>query len=209
MVCWIGLMGPQDQVDLALEAVRYAIHNLGRRDCLFTFIGEGELLESLRETARRLEIEEWVQFTGWLDESTCFDHLATADLGIDPNLQMEVSPVKGMEYMAFGLPLVAFDLPQTRAMAGDGAAYVPAGDVEAFARTIDGLLNDPARREAIGAAGRLRIEEELAWDRQEEAYLSVFSKLLPHAAPGTQREKRSEPKPSGAGIGSPTSGAGC
>jgi glycosyltransferase involved in cell wall biosynthesis len=188
MVCWIGLMGPQDHVDLALEAIRYAIQTLGRRDCLFTFIGDGELLEGLRATARRLDIEEWVRFTGWLDRSTCFDHLATADLGIDPNLQEEVSSVKGMEYMAFGVPLVAFDLPQTRAMAGDGAAYVPAGDVEAFARTIDGLLDDPARRRAIGAAGRLRIEEELAWDRQEEAYLAVFSGLLPGAVPPIRPE---------------------
>jgi glycosyltransferase involved in cell wall biosynthesis len=208
LVCWIGLMGPQDQVDLALEAVRYVIQTLGRRDCLFTFIGDGELLDSMRTTARRLEIEEWVRFTGWLEESACFDHLATADLGIDPNLQEEVSPVKGMEYMAFGLPLVAFDLPQTRAMADDGAAYVPAGDVDAFARTIDGLLDDPERRDAIGAAGRLRIVEELAWDRQEEAYLGVFSRLLSREGGATHSEKRWEPEPSDAGIGSATS-AGC
>ena len=53
--------------------------------------------------------------------------LATADIGIDANLQEEVSPVKVMEYLAFGLPFVAFDLPQTRAMAGEAGCLRPTG----------------------------------------------------------------------------------
>ena len=58
------------------------------------------------------------------------DYLATADLALDSNLQPEVTPVTGLEYMAHGLPFVAFDLEETRAMAESAARYVPPGDAD-------------------------------------------------------------------------------
>jgi glycosyltransferase involved in cell wall biosynthesis len=99
-----------------------------------------------------------------------------------------VSPVKGMEYMAFGLPFVSFDLTETRALAREAAVYALPGDVAGFARLTDELLGDPARRASLGRAGRRLIEERLAWDRQEDAYLGVYQRLLgkPRAGlPGT------------------------
>jgi Glycosyltransferase len=178
MACWVGLMGPQDRVDLALVAIRELIMDLKRRDCLFVFIGDGEKLPSLHARARELGIEPWVLFTGWLDERECFSFLASADLGMDPNMQPEVTPVKCMEYMAFGLPVVAFDLPETRAMARDAAALAASGDASAFAEAIEALLGDPQAREVMGAKGRRNVEEHLAWDRQEATYLQVFAAAL-------------------------------
>ena len=89
-----------------------------------------------------------------------------------------MSPVKGMEYMAFGLPFVSFDLAETRVIAGGAAVYAPPGDVPRFAGLIDELLSDPARRAELGRAGRRLIEERLAWDRQEKAYLGVYERVL-------------------------------
>src|SRR6266542_3434264 len=178
LACWVGLMGPQDHVDLALAAVHHLVHTLGRDDCQFAFIGDGETLPQLRALAEHLGIADWVTFTGWLDESACFGYLATADLAMDSNLQPEVSPVKGMEYMAFGVPFVAFDLEETRAMADGAALYLPPGDTLTLARAIAELLDDPARRAEMSRIGRRRVEEHLAWDRQSETYLRVYERLL-------------------------------
>jgi glycosyltransferase involved in cell wall biosynthesis len=178
LACWVGLMGPQDHVDLALSAVHHLVHTLGRDDCQFAFIGDGETLPQLRALAEHLGIADWVTFTGWLDESACFGYLATADLAMDSNLQPEVSPVKGMEYMAFGVPFVAFDLEETRAMADGAALYLPPGDTLTLARAIAELLDDPARRAEMSRIGRRRVEEHLAWDRQSETYLRVYERLL-------------------------------
>jgi glycosyltransferase involved in cell wall biosynthesis len=183
LVCWLGLMGPQDSVDLGLWAVRHLVHELGRDDCHFAFIGDGEMLGELQRLAVRLAVQDRVTFTGWLDESACFDYLATADVAIDTNLQPEVSPVKGMEYMAFGVPFVAFDLEETVAMAKDAAVYVPGDDPVALAGAVDDLLDDPARRAAMSRAGRRRVEEDLAWEHQSETYLRVFARLLGPARP--------------------------
>ena len=117
-------MGPQDHVDLVLRVADELIHRRGRRDCRFVLIGAGESLDSLKQLCAGLDLTEWVTFTGWLEEDLVNDYLSKADVGIDTNLQEEVTPVKGMEYMAFELPFAAFDLRETRIMA-EGAAALP------------------------------------------------------------------------------------
>ena len=178
LCCWLGLMGPQDRVDMALRAIDYLVHVIGRTDCHFTFVGDGEARAPSQQLAAELGISGWVTFPGWADQEEAYTYLSTADLGLEPNTEDIVSPVKGMEYMAFGLPFVSFDLTETRALAADAAAYARPADVPGFARLIDELLRDPARRAQMARTGRRRIEEHLAWDRQEEAYIGVYQRLL-------------------------------
>ena len=80
--------------------------------------------------------------------------------------------------MALGIPLVAFDLKDTRVSADVSASYVASGDVAAYAQAIVDLLDDDSRREAMGRAGRLRIEEELGWPHQRDAYVGVYDRLV-------------------------------
>jgi len=110
LVMWLGLMGPQDHADIALEAAGHVLNAFDRADCHLVFVGDGEELPALRRLSRELGLEQSVTFAGWLDEEECGGYLATADLALDSNLQQEVTPVKGLEYMAFGVPMVAFDL---------------------------------------------------------------------------------------------------
>src|SRR5207247_1334063 len=149
-------MGPQDHADLALLAISHYVHRLERHDALFAFIGDGEAASSLQRLAAELEIEEFVQFTGWLAEDACFGYLAAADLGLDTNLQPEVTPVKALEYMAHRLPFVAFDLLETRALAAEAARYVAPGNAEGMAGEIGRLLDAPDERRRLGEIGRER-----------------------------------------------------
>jgi glycosyltransferase involved in cell wall biosynthesis len=178
LCCWLGHMGPQDRLDLALRAVACLVHDIGRTDCHFAFVGDGEARVHAIRLAAQLEISQWVSFPGWAGQDEAFTYLSTADLGLEPNMEEIVSPVKGMEYMAFGLPFVSFDLAETRALACEAAAYALPGDVAGFARLIDELLSDPARRAELGQAGRRLVAERVAWDRQEDAYLGVYQHLL-------------------------------
>ncbi|MDT4939142.1 MAG: hypothetical protein QOG80_2813 [Pseudonocardiales bacterium] len=182
LCCWLGLMGPQDQVSLALHAVDHIVHGMGRTDCQFAFVGDGECRAAAERQAKRLKISEFVTFPGWVEEREAFTYLCTADLGLEPNLEEIVSPVKGMEYMAFGLPFVAFDLTETRALAGESAAYAERGDVRAFATLIVELLDDPGRRVVMGAVGAHRVRSALAWEHQEHAYLEAYRRVLGPAA---------------------------
>lgn len=177
LCCWVGEIGRQDRVDLVIRSIHEVVRGLGRSDCQFVVIGDGECLEEAKSLAGELDIRDWVDFPGFLPPDQVFRYLATADLGLDASLQSEVSPVKALEYMAFGLPLVSFDLPETRAISEGAAAYAPPGDVRAHAKAIDALLRSPGYRQELGQAGRARVTTELAWDHQATRYLGVIGKL--------------------------------
>ena len=189
LCCWIGRMGRQDRLDLLLRAIRFVVVDLGRSDCRFLLLGDGECLEETRVLAHDLELDPWVGFTGWVTEDEVFAALATADLGLDASLQAEVSPVKALEYMALGLPMAAFDLGETRAIADGAGSFAEPGDVRALGSLIDELLRRPDRRRTMSRAGRERMRDRLAWERQAPAYLHAIDELLPAGA-GEERRPR-------------------
>ncbi len=177
MCCWIGKMGRQDRLDLLVRGIACLVHDLGRTDCCFAILGDGESLDETRSESARLGLEPWVSFPGWLSEEQVFSYLATADLGLDTSLQEDISPVKLMEYMACGLPFVAFDVQETRAMGQDASVLVAPADIESYAREVAALLDDQARRAELGEVGRKRVRDDLAWERQSAAYLDVMRSL--------------------------------
>ncbi len=198
LCCWLGAMSPLAGVDLLLRAFHHLVYQLGRHDCHLAILGSGEALEDLKALSRELELGEWVTFTGWAEHELWFDYLSTADLGLQPNPKDPKNDLstalKTMEYMAFELPVVAFDLKETRVSAGDAAVYARPNDVVEYARAIDQLLSDPERRSVMGRTGRRRVEEGLAWDHQERAYLGVYE-LLFGSGSGSGPDSRREHAP--------------
>ena len=181
LCAYLGVMGPQDGVDLALQAAA-AVVSGGRDDVHFVFMGSGDSHTELVDLAGQLGISDFVTFTGRIPDETVFEVLSTADVGLCPdplNPLNDVSTMnKTMEYMAFELPVVAFDLKETAVSAGPAAVYVQPNDTDAYARAILQLLDDPARREAMGRLGRERVERELAWGHQAPRYVGVYESLL-------------------------------
>lgn len=183
LCCWVGVIGAVDDgVDLALRAIHLLVRRHGRHDCQFTFIGDGEALSEMQALVDELNIGDFVTFTGWLDQAQVFSYLATADVGLQPDPKNPrtdaATAIKTMEYMAFGLPIVAFDVHETKVSAEGAAVYAHPNDISSYAETIDALLDDPKQRTAMGAVGRQRIAEELAWDHQKNAYIQVFHRCL-------------------------------
>jgi asparagine synthase (glutamine-hydrolysing) len=114
--------------------------------------------------------------------------LSTADVGISPDPKNPLNDVstmnKTMEYMAFGVPVVAFDLRETRVSAADAAVYATPNEVDELARLIAQLVDDESLRRTMGAAGRARVVDELAWNHQAPRYVRVYDQLVqPDADP--------------------------
>jgi asparagine synthase (glutamine-hydrolysing) len=191
LCCYLGVMGPQDGVDLALRAIDVFVHHMKRTDTQFVFIGAGDRFDDLRALARELELDEFVDFTGRLpaNDPELLSVLSSADIGLCPdpfNALNDASTMnKTLEYMAFELPVVAFDLHETRVSAREAAVYVTPNDVGEYARAIGDLLDDPDRRRSMGTSGRRRVEGELSWQHQVPALLSVYSRVVPLASPST------------------------
>jgi glycosyltransferase involved in cell wall biosynthesis len=117
--------------------------------------------------------------------------LSTADIGLSPDPKNPLNDVstmnKTMEYMAFELPVVAFDLVETRVSAGGAAVYAEPNRIDEYARAIVELLDDEPRRKEMGQLGRLRIEHELAWPHQAPSYVGVYDRLCGVPRPGLAR----------------------
>ena len=188
-VCWIGKIGRQDRLDLVIVAAEYVVHHRGRDDIGFVLLGDGECLEESRALVRELGLESSVALPGWLSEAEVFGCLAATDIGIDTSLQREVSPVKAMEYMAFGLPVVAFDLLETRRTVREAGVLVPAGDVTGIGDQLVKLADDARLRQELGRAGRERVETELCWERQAEVYRDVLANLATPRQPSGPRRQ--------------------
>jgi glycosyltransferase involved in cell wall biosynthesis len=182
LVAYIGVMGPQDGVDLAVRAAAHVVHELGRKDVTFTFMGGGDSWEELVALRDELELQDYLELPGRVPDGTVLDVLSTAAVGLSPDPKNPLNDVstmnKTMEYMAFGIPVVAFDLKETRVSAGDAAMYIKSGDVAGYARAIVELLDDADKRDAMGRRGRLRIEDELGWPHQRDAYVGVYDALV-------------------------------
>jgi glycosyltransferase involved in cell wall biosynthesis len=181
LVAYIGVMSPQDGVDIVIRAADRIVHEFGRRDIALTLIGAGDCFDDLVALRDQLDLRDDVEFTGRAPDDIVAQLLSTADLGLSPDPKSPLNDLstmnKTMEYMAFELPVVAFDLIETRVSAADAAVYVEPNDIDLYAKAIIELLDDEPRRKTMGALGRARVENELAWAQQRANYLSVYSRL--------------------------------
>ncbi|MEU4197359.1 glycosyltransferase family 4 protein [Kribbella sp. NPDC026611] len=186
LVTYIGVMGPQDGVDIVVRAADHIVNTLGRTDIAFTLMGGGDSFDDVVALRDQLGLGEYIEFTGRVPDETVRAVMSTADLGLSPDPKNPLNDVstmnKTMEYMAFELPVVAFDLIETRVSAADAAVYVEPNDVEEYGEAIVALLDDEVRRRRMGKLGRERVENVLAWKHQQKAYVGVYDQLTGHVS---------------------------
>ncbi len=182
LAAYIGVMGPQDGVDIVLQVADMVVNKFERKDIAFTLIGSGDCFDELVALRDQLGLEDCVEFTGRAPDRLVASILSTAAVGISPDPKNPLNDLstmnKTMEYMAFGLPVVAFDLRETRVSAREAAVYATPNEVDELARLLVDLIDDEPRRRSMGAEGRARVEQELAWAHQAPRYLSVYDELI-------------------------------
>lgn len=181
-IVYLGVLGPQDNVEAAILAAEELIRLRGRTGWRLTIAGDGENMPVLTKLVAERGLTDVVQFTGWLDASAVDELLRTATIAIQPDEPTRMNQLstmaKTVEYLGRGVPVVAADLIETRRTAGDAAVYVPTGAPAEFAAAINALLDDPGRRARMRASGLERFAESLAWDHQARGYLAVWDRLL-------------------------------
>lgn len=181
LVGYLGVMGPQEGVDVLLRAVRHIVDG-GRRDIRFMLIGGGSSLEDLKTLARDLDLEDVVEFTGRIPDEDLLTRLSACDVCVNPDPLNPLNDVSSMnkivEYMALGRPIVQFDLKEGRASAGEASVYARPNDPAALAQATLDLLDDPARRARMGEAGLRAMRERLAWHHQIPSLLAAYRRAL-------------------------------
>ncbi|EHR48908.1 glycosyltransferase [Saccharomonospora marina XMU15] len=178
LLCYLGVMGPQDGVDYALRALALLRDELGRTDWHAVFVGSGDMFEDMVRLSARLGLVDQVEFTGRISDADLVRYLSTADVCLSPdplNPLNDVSTMnKIMEYLAMRRPIVSFDLREARVSAGEAAVYAAANDELEFAKLIARLLDDPEERARMGEIGAARVAGPLSWEHSARALLAAY-----------------------------------
>ena len=182
LVVYLGVMAHQDGLDLLLESIAFLTKLRRCEDILFVLIGSGPELPRLKALASQKGLDALVKFTGRLPDEDVAAYFSTAALGVAPDRATPMNDKSTMnkilEYMAYGLPVVLYDLTEGRRSAGDAALYARKDDPEDFAQMVMALLDSESLRAELGARGRKRIEETLNWDIEKQALLEAYATAL-------------------------------
>jgi glycosyltransferase involved in cell wall biosynthesis len=156
-------------------------------DFQMTIVGPGDAVqrESLAALAAKLGVAEHVEFAGavgqWeLAERVRRSFAVLAPLPVnDRNVLQGCCPLKVLEGMASGVPVIASDLPVVREIGlnEEHLLLVKAGSVDEMAAAVLRLAGDQELWARVGGAARRRIVEKFTWERAGESLGAVYETL--------------------------------
>ncbi len=178
VIGFAGSLKPWHGLDLLMRAfadltTRHAANTWGDTqagDLRLVIVGDGPEHGSLEQLASQLMIDRLVTFTGAVAHHQIPAHLAAFDIAVAPYASSDgfyFSPLKIMEYLAMGLPVVAPSLGQIPLLlAGNegpaGLLYSP-DDTQELAGALLKLIRDPALRHTLGNQGAQQARQHYAW----------------------------------------------
>jgi glycosyltransferase involved in cell wall biosynthesis len=176
----VAMLRPGKGVQHLLEAA--ALLRGRAPEARWLIVGDGPERAELEDHARALGLANVAQFLGTrLDVAAL---LAAADVYVHPSL-FEALPMSVLEAMAASLPVVATRVGGVPELVAEGQTglLVPAQRADALADAMARML-DPGRRAAMGAAGRVWVEQhastETMLDRLQDLYRRVLARRTAH-----------------------------
>jgi glycosyltransferase involved in cell wall biosynthesis len=143
-------------------------------------VGDGEYRPQLEKLAQSLEVDDHVEFTGWVEFKDVPTLINGADVGVvavtakgNPTM-----PCKLLEYLALGKPTVVSALESIRAyLDNNSVMFFEPGSERDLARCLLELYRDPIRRASL-AEGASAIYEKYRWSNSKNQYLKIYRDLI-------------------------------
>ncbi len=170
-----GRLSPEKGFDVLIAAAALVCRT---RDVGFVIFGKGPREDDLRRQITRLGLEGRVVLGGFRgDLERVLPGLDIAAL----SSHTEGLPVAVLEAQAAGVPVVATAAGGTPEVIDEGRTglLVPPNDPASLAHKLGELLDDPARRKAMGAVGWRRVREEFTFAAQAEKFERLLGRVVP------------------------------
>ncbi|QKG22476.1 glycosyltransferase family 4 protein [Actinomadura verrucosospora] len=183
---YVGALQPWQGIDVLLRAFA----RLGDLDDLRLVICSSvpeRRAKPVRRLAERLGVADRLDWRFALPHPEVAAWLAHAEVSVAPltgcarNLDQGCAPLKVIESMAAGVPVVASDLPAVRELMADGehGRLVPADRPAELARAVRILLEYPGEAAAMGERARARVAGGLTWTRSRARLAEVYRTIAP------------------------------
>ena len=164
VVMWHGRIDFRRKgLDVLLKAWKIVDSHRDDRDLRLFIIGSGNEAGELRAELEALQIQSIVWLDHYADSALIRTYLSASDIFVFPS-RHEGFPVAPLEAMACGLPVVSSNTSGMSEILREGAEgiLVEVGDVEAFARELERLIDDVSLRGQLGGAARHSVEERFS-----------------------------------------------
>lgn len=176
LIVYLGVLTPYQGIDKLLQALvwlketRHDFHLL-----LMGYPGVGRY----QAMAKELGVSAHVTFTGKIPYQEACRHLVLGDVAVAPKISATEGSGKMLNYMALGLPTVAFNMPVSREFLGDGGIYAAEISSQALAMALNRALNLSAtERAGLSRYFRQRVAHHFSWQRNGEQIEAVYQALL-------------------------------
>jgi glycosyltransferase involved in cell wall biosynthesis len=174
VVVYLGLLAEYQGSGVLLRAARRVLER--RPDVHFLLMGyPGE--ERYRGLAEQLGIAGSVTFTGRVPYERSPRYLAAGDVAVGPKLSSTEANGKLLNYMALGLPTVAFNTVVNRDILGDAGVYARMADVDELASALLRLLASDSECVDRGRSLRRRAEERFSWLAAGRQIVEIYDQL--------------------------------
>ncbi|MFN3928154.1 MAG: glycosyltransferase family 4 protein [Thermoflexus sp.] len=171
LVVYLGLLAPYQGTDLLLQAAARVVRDDPQVHFLIMgFPGEAFYMAQ----AAALGIADHVTFTGKLPYERAPVYLRLGELAVAPKMSATEGSGKLLNYMATGLPVVAFDTPVSREFMGEAGYYARFGDAESLAEWILYALRHPEESAERGRRLRARAVAHYSWKNAGQALLEIY-----------------------------------
>ncbi len=179
IVLFVGRLYYRKGLEILLRSIPPILQEY--KDVKFVISGKGfkKKEEELRKLAKKLEIEEFVTFLGYVPDEKLPDLYAASDIFVLPALY-ENFPFAILEAQATGLPVISTKvggIPEFL-IDNENGFLVDPGDSMQLTQRILALLQDPNLAEKLGRRGRSFIEKKFAWSLITSQVIDVYHKVL-------------------------------
>ena len=145
-----------------------------------TFIGEGEMRESLQLEVEKLRLQSQVNLTGLIPREQVYQRMVESNAFISTS-RGEGLPIAVLEAMACGCPIILSDIGPHRDIA-QGVDFIPlvrVGDIQGFTDQIQHLMQlTPEERRLLGLNCRKLVEDNFSLQTMHSLYTQLYRSLL-------------------------------
>jgi glycosyltransferase involved in cell wall biosynthesis len=177
IILFVGQIIPRKGIEYLIKAIQYITKTHLEKDIVCLIVGKGEYTKKLKEMVRKLDIEEFVRFTGELPFNELVLAYESAYIFVLPSLA-EGLPTTILEAMYFEVPVIATDLPGIRDHFKDIALLIPQRNDVELAKSLIKLLDDHDLAHALGKAGKELVTAKYTWDIVASQYIKIYNNLI-------------------------------
>lgn len=181
VIVYLGLLTAYQGTDLLLAAMARILQ---RHSNVYLLLMGFPNIDVYRLQARALGIEESVIFTGRIPYGLAPHYQALGHVAVAPKMSRTEGAGKMLNYMATGLPTVAFDTPVAREILGMNGLFAEYGSVESLAEQLSNCLfppeDAPSRYAQLGARLRERAIRHFEWQHAGQQIVETYARLLGH-----------------------------